>query len=212
MRPETSRDRTMSAPDGPPPEDDSRANRQNHEAPVSGTDPVHTGRVAQSIRDVIRLRMTRATEESTAAGIYGVIVAASVMAASHAETAVAVDLSVLVTLVIYWGAERYARLVAQRIHDGHRPDRSQLRQQLTTGWEMVSATTVPLVVLVLVRLFGAKLYVAVLSALVCSTVLLFVAGWEIGRDGKLSRAERFASATTAAAFGAALIVLKMLLH
>ncbi|MFL6129427.1 MAG: hypothetical protein ACJ73E_10230 [Mycobacteriales bacterium] len=161
---------------------------------------------------MIRLRMTRATEESTAAGIYGVIVASSVMAASHAETALEVDLAVLVTLAIYWGAERYARLVAQRIHDGHRPDRVGLRQQLTTGWEMVSASTLPLAVLVVVRLLGAELTVAVLSALVSSTVLLFVAGWEIGRDGKLSHRERLASAATAAGFGVVLIVLKMLLH
>ena len=156
--------------------------------------------------------MARATEEGTAAGIYGIIVCASVMAASHARTAVAVDVAVLVTLVIYWGAERYARLVAQRIHDGHRPNRSQLRHQLTTGWEMVSATTVPLVVLVIVRLFGAELYVAILSALACSTVLLAAAGWEVGADEKLTRAERLVSAATAAAFGGALIVLKMLLH
>jgi len=160
----------------------------------------------------IRLRMTRATEESTAAGIYGVIVASSVLAASHAETALAVDLAVLVTLVIYWAAERYARVVAQRIHDGRRPDRSQLGHQLTTGWEMVSASTLPLVVLVVVRLLGAELTVAILSALVCSTLLLFAAGWQIGRDGQLARWERLASATTAAAFGVVLIVLKMLLH
>lgn len=164
------------------------------------------------VRNGIRLRMARATEEGTAAGIYGVIVGASVMAASHAGTAFAVDLSVLVTLIIYWGAERYARVVAQRIHDGHRPDRSELRQQLTTGWEMVSATSLPLVVLVIVRLLGAELYAAILVALACSTVLLLLAGWEIGRDGKLTRAERIVSAATAAAFGVAFIVLKVLLH
>jgi hypothetical protein len=71
----------------------------------SATNPVHTGRVMSSVRNTIPLRMTRATEENTAAGIYGVIVASSVMAAAHAETAIAVDLAVLVTLVIYWGAE-----------------------------------------------------------------------------------------------------------
>jgi hypothetical protein len=178
----------------------------------SATSPVHTGRVMPSVRAASPLRMTRTTEESTAAGIYGVIVASSVMAAAHAETAVAVDLAVLVTLVIYWGAERYARVVAQRIHDGHRPDRSQLLRQLTTGWAMVSASTVPLVVLLVVRLLGADLTVAILSALSCSTVLLAVAGWEIGRNGTLSPGERLASAATAAAFGVALILLKMLLH
>jgi len=123
-----------------------------------------------------------------------------------------VELAVLVTLVIYWGAERYARVVAQRIHDGHRSDRSQLRRELTTGWAMVSATAVPLVVLLIARLLGAQLTVAILSALACSTVLLAIAGWEIGRGGKLSRGERLASAATAAAFGVALILLKMLLH
>jgi hypothetical protein len=176
------------------------------------TDPVHTNRVKPSVRDAFALRMTRSTEENTAAGIYGVIVASSVMAASHAETAIAVEIAVLVTLVIYWGAERYARVVAQRIHDGHRPDRSQLRRELTTGWAMVSASTVPLVVLLIARLLGAAVTVAVLSALACSTVLLAIAGWAIGRGGKLSRGERLASAATAAAFGIALIVLKMLLH
>ena len=61
------------------------------------------------------------TEEATAAGIYGVIVSAAVMAASHAPTAVATVVAVLVTLTIYWGAERYSRIVAERIHQGHRP-------------------------------------------------------------------------------------------
>jgi len=168
--------------------------------------------VIRSVRDAIRLRVTGTTEESTAAGIYGIIVGSSVMAATQADSAVAVDLAVLVTLTIYWGAERYARVVAQRIHDGHRPDRQQLRHQLTSGWEMVSATTVPLVVLVLVRLLGADMDVAVLWALGCSTVLLFAAGWDIGRTGSLSRGERLLSAVAAAAFGGILIVLKMLLH
>jgi VIT1/CCC1 family predicted Fe2+/Mn2+ transporter len=188
------------------------ANAPDPDEGGSATDPVNSSRESSSVRGMVRLRMTRTTEESTAAGIYGVIVASSVMAATHAETAIAVDLAVLVTLVVYWGAERYARLVAQRIHDGHRPDRRQLRRQLTTGWAMVSASAVPLIVLLVVRLLGVGLTAAVLSALASSTVLLAVAGWEIGRDGKLSRGERLASAATAAAFGGALIVLKMLLH
>ena len=74
------------------------------------------------------------SEHATATGIYGIIVVAAVLATSHAETAVAVDLAVLVTLVIYWAAERYARLVAARIHEGARPDWSHVRRELTTGW------------------------------------------------------------------------------
>jgi hypothetical protein len=159
-----------------------------------------------------RLGLGGSSAESTAAGIYGVIVASAVMAASHAATAGAATVAVLVTLVIYWGAERYARIVAERIHSGRRPDRRELRHQLTTGWEMITASFLPLAVLDVVRLLGAELSTALLAGLSCSTLLLAVAGWEVGREGKLTTRERLLSATVAAAFGGVLIVLKMLLH
>ena len=124
----------------------------------------------------------------------------------------ALVVAVLVTLLVYWGAERYSRLVAQRIHAGRRPSFAQVRGQLTSGWELVSATGAPLAVLILVRVLGGSLNAATIWALVCSTVLLSLAGWEIGRGGQLGRVERALSAVVAAAFGGALIVLKALLH
>ena len=120
--------------------------------------------------------------------------------------------AVLVTLLVYWGAERYARLVAQRIHDGHRPSAHQVREQLTTGWEMVTASLLPLAVLVVVRILGASLNTAILADLLCSTMLLFLYGWEIGRSGHLRTWERLLSASIAGLFGVAMIVLKGLLH
>lgn len=134
------------------------------------------------------------------------------MAAAHADTAVAVAIAVLVTLLIYWAAERYSRLVAARIHDGRRPTWEHVRNQLTAGWEFVTASFVPLVVLVVVRVLGGSLYTAVLGALVCSTLLLCLAGWEIGASGRLSRLERLATAGCAGLFGVAMVALKALLH
>lgn len=160
----------------------------------------------------MRHRWAHVSEESTAAGIYGVIVGAAVMAAAHAPSTAAVAVSVVVTLAIYWAAERYARLVAERIHEQHRPTWSAVRRQLTTGWEIVTASALPLVVLLVVGALGASLYAAVLAALACSTVLLGVAGWEMGRGGKLTPAERVAAATAASMFGAVMILLKALLH
>jgi hypothetical protein len=159
-----------------------------------------------------RIGLRRATEESTAAGIYGVIVSAAVMAASHAESAAALIVSVLVTLIVYWSAERYSRLVAERIHEGRHPTWREVRLQLTNGWEFVTASALPLAVLAILRLLGVDLYVAVISALACSTLLLCVAGWEIGRHGGLTPLERLASSAAAGAFGAAMIVLKTALH
>jgi hypothetical protein len=159
-----------------------------------------------------RLGLTRDTEESTAAGIYGLIVSAAVMAASHAASAAAMIVAVLVTLAIYWAAERYSRLVAERIHAGHRPTWRQIRVQLTAGWEMVATSALPLAVLAVLRLAGVRLDRAVLWAMVCSTLLLCVAGWEIGRHGQLTLAERLASTAVAGVFGVALILLKATLH
>ncbi|QDC26708.1 hypothetical protein FE374_12395 [Georgenia yuyongxinii] len=152
------------------------------------------------------------SEHATATGIYGIIVGSAVLASSHAETAVAIDVAVLVTLLIYWAAERYSRLVAARIHDGARPSWVQVRRELTSGWEFVTASALPLVVLLLTRLAGASLDTAVLAALWCSTLLLCLSGWEIGASGRLSRAERFGVALVAGLFGVAMIVLKSLLH
>jgi positive regulator of sigma E activity len=156
--------------------------------------------------------MRHRDQEATASGVYGVIVSAAVMSASHAEKAYQVTIAVLVTLTIYWGAERYARIVAERIHEGHRPSWTSVRYQLTHGWEMVTASALPLLTLAVMTFLGAELSTAVLGALVCSTVLLCVAGWAIGRGGRLTTRERVVSTLVAGMFGALFVLLKALLH
>lgn len=144
------------------------------------------------------VHVTRGNQESTAAGIYGVIVSSAVMSASHADSAGKVIAAVLITLMVYWGAERYARIVAERIHEGHRPNWSTVRHQLTHGWEIVTASTLPLLVLAGFTALGSELFTAVLAAPICSTALLCVAGWAVGRRGRLSTGERIVSAVVAA--------------
>jgi hypothetical protein len=159
-----------------------------------------------------RIRLTQPSAERTATGIYGVIVSAAVLAAAHAPTTLATALAVLVTLIAYWAAERYSRLVAERIHEGHRPSWQHVRQQLTSGWEMVTASALPLATMIVLRLLGLTQFASVLGALVCSTLLLGLAGWEVGRHGQLNPLERLISAAVAGAFGAVMIVLKTMLH
>lgn len=159
-----------------------------------------------------RLRVSRSSEENTAFGIYGLVVSSAVMATSQAETPGAVALATLVTLTVYWVAERYSRLVAARIHEGHRPGWQQIRVQMATGWAIVTASALPLAVLAVLGVAGADVGLAVGWALACGTVLLCLAGWEVGRDGRLSGLERLASATVAGLFGVVMIVLKILLH
>src|SRR5690348_3354419 len=99
-----------------------------------------------------RIGAVRADPESTAAGVYGIIVSSAVMASSSAATTVGLVANILTTLIVYWAAERYARFVAERIHEGAPPSLDMVRAQLTHGWEMVTATALPLLTLVLLRL------------------------------------------------------------
>ena len=158
------------------------------------------------------LHLKREDEESTAAGIYGTIVSAAVMASSHADEARTVIAGVGVTLVVYWAAERYARLVAERIHEHHKPTWRQARRQLGEGWEIVTASALPLIVLAVMAARGESVTVSVYAGLACSTVLLCIAGWEIGRGHGFSLVERTVLIVVAGAFGGLLIGLKALLH
>jgi hypothetical protein len=151
-------------------------------------------------------------ERSAAAGIYGLVVSAGVMGTAHAESALTVVLAALVTLLIYWCAERYSRVLAKRLHGGRRLRWSSVRHYLTDGWEIVTVSALPLAIVLLVRLLGATTEWALTAGLLCSTLLLCLAGWEIGRRGRLSLRERLASAAVAGAFGGAMIVLEAALH
>jgi hypothetical protein len=154
----------------------------------------------------------RSAEEHAATGIYGTIVSGGVMAAAHLDRAATLTIAVVGTLLIYWTAERYSRLVAERIHGGERPTWAHVREHLTSGWVFVTASFVPLGVLLLARLAGSDMDTAVLAGLCASVVLLFLQGWRIGASGHLDRSERLFVAAAAAAFGLLLIALKSLLH
>ena len=158
------------------------------------------------------LRLRREDVESTASGIYGTIVSAAVMASSHADSAGQVVAGVAVTLVVYWAAERYARLVAERIHEDRKPSWREVRHQLGTGWEIVTASALPLLVLSVSAARGASVTAAVFAGLGCSTALLCLAGWEIGHGSRLSFLERVTLIVVAGGFGGLMITLKALLH
>ena len=151
-------------------------------------------------------------EARTAHGIYGLIVGSAVMATAQGDAVVRLAVAVLVTLLIYWVAERYAHLMARRIALGRRLTRPELRRELSHGWELVTASYLPLIVLVGSHLLGADLTGSVLSALVCSTVLLCLSGWRVGREAQLGLSQRLLSTSIAGAFGVVMIALKTLLH
>ena len=134
-----------------------------------------------SVRDLL------AEQRATANAIYGIIVSSAVMVSAHDQSVVTLAVAVLVTLVIYWAAERFAHAMGERIV--HTPELTvrRLRRHLGTGWELVSASFLPLAVLLGSGLLGAGVDAAALAALICATALLFAACRLAGRTG--SRAQ-----------------------
>jgi hypothetical protein len=153
-----------------------------------------------------------AEERATADTIYGIIVSSAVMASAHSTSILKLAVAVLVTLLIYWAAERFADVMGQRIVHSPELTAGQLRRHLGTGWELVSASFLPLGVLLGSGLLGADVDSAVVAALVSATALLFAAGWRVGQEAALSPSYRLLSALCSGAFGAAMIALKALLH
>ncbi len=144
-----------------------------------------------------------------AAGIYGAIITAAILAAvgGHLRTA-ALVVSVVVTLLVYWLAEEYAELLGEQIAGGRLPSRAYIREALLATWPMVSASYLPLLALLLARVAGATMNQAANVGLVAAVVLLTVHGWRACRSARLHGRPLLLATSVAALLGLAMIALK----
>jgi hypothetical protein len=147
-----------------------------------------------------------------AAGIYGLVVSSSVMVAGVGYyTAPKLAVAVLVTVLVYWLAERYAELLAHSVH-GHRLTLAQSAHVLREGWPLVQASYAPLAAMILCYFFGLGVSVSVLIALLVSTALLVFLGAAGARRAGFRPFGVLVSALIAGALGLLLIGFKYLLH
>jgi hypothetical protein len=144
-----------------------------------------------------------------AAGIYGTVITAAVLASAggHLATA-ALAIAVLMTLVVYWIAEQYAEVLAEETEHGHLPTWSKIRSGMATTWPMVTAAYIPVLGLIVARLFGASHVVAANIALIIATALLMIQGWTAGRAAGLRGSRLMIATLIAASFGLMMIILK----
>jgi hypothetical protein len=150
-----------------------------------------------------------------AAGIYGAIITAAILAAvgGHLRTS-ALVVAVVVTLLVYWLAEEYAELLGEQIAGGRLPNRAYIGEALRATWPMVSASYLPLVVLLLARVAGASSDQAANAGLIAAVLLLTAHGWWAGRAAKLHGRQLLLATSVAAVLGLAMIGLKdlVLIH
>jgi hypothetical protein len=153
--------------------------------------------------------------ERRAAGIYGAIVTAALLAAIGGRLPTdALVVSVVVTLLVYWVAEEYAEILAEQAEGGVLPTWASIRGVLGATWPMVSASFVPLLALLLARLAGASAFAAANVGLVAATVLLVIHGWWAARSSQLHGWRLLLATAVAAGLGLVMIGLKdlVLIH
>ena len=152
------------------------------------------------------------TERELASAVLGTLVAASVMVgASIHGTLFDTEVDALITLAIYWIAERYAELLAGGAHKALTPKR--LAAELGRGWPMLEAAVLPAAVLLAVALLTGRLQAGTLTALAVATVLLgYLGTLAARRAGRHGGAAGLAWAGSAALLGGVVIVLKFTLH
>jgi len=150
-----------------------------------------------------------------AAGIYGAIITAAIIAAVGGQLrTAALAVSILLTLVVYWVAEEYAELLGEQVTGGHLPTWAYVRAALAHTWPMVSASYLPLLALVLARAAGASALAAANIGLAAAILLLTYHGWSAGRAARLRGWQLAAVTSIAAALGLVMVVLKdlVLIH
>lgn len=146
-----------------------------------------------------------------AAGIYGAIITAAILdTAGDQLPTVALVLTVVVTLVVYWIAEEYAEILGEQAEGGHLPGFATIWGALATTWPIVSASYAPLLAVVVARIAGASALTAANVGLTAAIVLLTLHGWWAGRAAHLRGWQLFFATSVAAALGLVMILLKNL--
>ena len=151
----------------------------------------------------------RIDEEELSSAILGTVVGLSTMVAAGAHgTLGQVELTVFVTVAIYWAADCYARLLAACSAGTRATVGSVLRRE----WPMVEAAYTPLVVLLVVVLATGNLRVGIFAALGVGTLVLGALGYLAARRAGGSRANAVKWSLVSASLGIVVILLKLVLH
>ena len=148
-----------------------------------------------------------------AAAIYGTIITAAVLAAGgNALSTGALELTVFVTVTVYWLAEQYAVLLGEHTHSGQLPSKADIGRSLRASFPMVTSSLIPLLVLLVGRLCGLTAFHAAALAIFVTVVLLIYHGHAAGKAAGLTGAKLLLVTTTAGGLGLVMIALKTLLQ
>lgn len=148
-------------------------------------------------------------------GIYGLVLATSVIAVSQeyeSGRAGAVAVTVLVTALVFWLAHVYARILARATADDRWPTRAEMRDVMRHDWPLVEVA----MPLVLVLTLGAVGLIADRTAVLLAVALALVELALVGAYAAATSGARppvvVLSSAVAVALGSIVVLLKALAH
>jgi hypothetical protein len=150
-----------------------------------------------------------------ARAIYGYILATSLVAAFSEDddlSTTEVAVYVFVTGLVFWLAHVYASLLGERYAAGRRLTRSEIGAEFYAEWPLVQAFIPSIAVLLLGTIGLLSDDTAVWLAIAVGLAALLLWSLEIGRRERLSPRELAGMVLVNALFGAAVVVLKVVVH
>ena len=164
----------------------------------------------ESLRPPTRLGGLLVSEEA----IYGLILVAGmvIVASERADEAWDTVITVAVTVIVFFAAHVYAGTVS-RMSGGRRTSvPAAVHGAIRHSWGLLAVAVLPLLVLVLGASGVITPDAGVWLALVITVILLVVDGWLMTASRTHSFWVRVLGAAISGAFGAVLILLKVLIH
>ena len=149
----------------------------------------------------------------SASALYGLIIASAVLAtASPDDYLVIVAITVIGTLAVYWIAETYVHLMAERQSQHHELNAGQVAAIAKDGLPLITITFAPLVALLIAALLGLSAELGEDIALAVNIVLLLGFGHRMSKDAGLTGFRLAVSTLVAGLLGLAMVSLKIFVH
>lgn len=149
---------------------------------------------------------------SKASALYGLIIAGAVLATASPTARLAfVALSLVATLTVYWVAETYVHVMAERQAEQHELSRAHMALIARDGLPLITVSAIPLAILLLGAAVGLETALAEDLALYANTVLLLIGGYRMSRDAGVKGGRLVIATMISGLLGLAMIGLKIIL-
>jgi hypothetical protein len=163
---------------------------------------------------VVRLATKVEPNGDPAATIFGTLIAAAVLATKgqKGESGLEIFLSGTLVIVLYWLAHVYADVVGERLHTKTRPGWSAIIRTGLRDVSMLRGSLLPIAIFGVVRVLGASVNAAVLTALWSTVALMAMWGLVAAARGGARGLELLAETAVCALLGALNLLLKIFVH